>query len=48
MWDKISKDFKIIEKIKDYDDFIYFYVDPGYCITKRDFVQRRMARLNYP
>lgn len=29
-------------------DIIYFYIDPGFGVTKRDFLQKRAVRRDYP
>ncbi len=38
----------VIEKVDEFTDIIYFYVDPGFGFDKRDFLQRRIFRRDYP
>ncbi|KAL4471402.1 hypothetical protein ABPG74_008295 [Tetrahymena malaccensis] len=47
-WDKVTQGFTVIDKIQDGVDVIYFFVDPGLGVTKRDFCQTRVLKKDYP
>lgn len=38
----------MIETLGHMQDVIYFYIDPGFGVTKRDFLQKRAVRKDYP
>jgi len=37
-WDKLTLGFRILQKENQNTDIIYFYIDPGFGVTKRDFL----------
>ncbi|KAL4499682.1 hypothetical protein ABPG72_017222 [Tetrahymena utriculariae] len=47
-WDKVTLGFSVIEQLGEFEDIIYFYIDPGFGVTKRDFLQKRAVRRDYP
>jgi len=47
-WETVTMDLKVVEKINDNSQVIYFYVKTPIGISERDFVQIRDFRLNYP
>ncbi|KAL4476168.1 hypothetical protein ABPG74_009901 [Tetrahymena malaccensis] len=47
-WDKVTLGFSVIEQLGELEDIIYFYIDPGFGVTKRDFLQKRAVRRDYP
>ncbi|EAR94352.1 START domain protein (macronuclear) [Tetrahymena thermophila SB210] len=47
-WDKVTQGFTVIDKLQDGVDIIYFFVDPGLGVTKRDFCQTRVLKKDYP
>ncbi|KRX00391.1 hypothetical protein PPERSA_03612 [Pseudocohnilembus persalinus] len=47
-WDKLLLGFTRVEQLNDYTDIIYSYVDPGFGVTKREWVQKRFYKFDYP
>ncbi|EGR28919.1 start domain protein [Ichthyophthirius multifiliis] len=47
-WDKVTQGFQVLDTISEGVDVIYFFVDPGLGVTKRDFVQQRILKRDYP
>jgi len=37
-WDTVTLGFTIVETLSKNMDIIYFYIDPGWGVAKRDFV----------
>jgi len=47
-WDEVTKGFKVIEKIDDFTDIIYFYIKAPFGVASRDFCEKRAIKRNYP
>lgn len=47
-WDTVALEFEIFDSIDENSDFLYFVIDPGLGVTRRDFVQKRSIKWDFP
>jgi len=47
-WDHVVAGFRVVEKIDEVTDIIYFMIKAPFGVSTRDFVQQRCYQLDYP
>lgn len=47
-WDNVVEEFGSIERISEYNDILYYYLDPGFGVAIREFVLNRYWQKDYP